>query len=74
AENSTAVTTLVADTDAGESVTYSIAGGADAALFSIDPATGVLIVTWNETFNLYGDSIKDASGRTSPGISTDTNV
>ncbi len=41
-ENQTAVTTVVA-TDANlNPITYSIAGGADAARFSIDPATGVL--------------------------------
>lgn len=41
-EGQTAVTTVVA-TDANlNTVTYSIAGGADAALFTIDPATGVL--------------------------------
>ncbi len=43
-ENSTAVTTVVA-TDAdvpGQTLVYSIAGGADAARFSIDAATGAL--------------------------------
>ena len=41
-ENQTAVTTVVA-TDVNQNpVTYSIAGGADAARFTIDPATGVL--------------------------------
>ncbi|MBL0423054.1 cadherin repeat domain-containing protein, partial [Ramlibacter sp. AW1] len=42
-ENETAVTTVVAkDPDRGDTVTYSITGGADASLFAIDPATGVL--------------------------------
>jgi VCBS repeat-containing protein len=41
-EGQTTVTTVVA-TDANlQTVTFSIAGGADAALFTIDPATGVL--------------------------------
>ncbi len=41
-EGQTLVTTIVA-TDANlQTVIYSIAGGADAALFTIDPATGVL--------------------------------
>ena len=41
-ENQTAVTTVVA-TDVNQNpVTYSIVGGADAARFMIDPATGVL--------------------------------
>ncbi|QIG49920.1 calcium-binding protein [Nordella sp. HKS 07] len=43
AENSTSVTTVVAsDVDAGQTVTYSIAGGDDGALFTIDTSTGAL--------------------------------
>ena len=43
AENSTAVTTVTAtDPDAGATLTYSICGGADAALFAIDSSTGAL--------------------------------
>lgn len=43
AENATTVTTVVAgDVDAGSSVTYSISGGADASLFSINANTGAL--------------------------------
>ncbi|MES2791133.1 MAG: cadherin domain-containing protein, partial [Planctomycetota bacterium] len=48
AENTTAVGTVIA-TDAdlpGQTVTYSITGGADSTLFSIDSATGIL------TFNV----------------------
>lgn len=42
-ENSTAVTTVQAtDLDAGQSLSYSIAGGADAGAFLIDPASGSL--------------------------------
>ncbi len=42
-ENSTAVTTVVAtDADVGQTLAYTITGGADAAQFSIDAATGVL--------------------------------
>jgi len=42
-ENSTAVTTVKAtDPDAGQSISYSIAGGPDAALFSINAVTGAL--------------------------------
>jgi Ca2+-binding RTX toxin-like protein len=42
-ENTTAVATIHAtDADAGQSLVYSIAGGADAGSFAIDPATGVL--------------------------------
>ena len=43
AENTTAVTDVDAiDEDTGASITYSISGGADAALFSIVAGTGVL--------------------------------
>ena len=43
AENGTAVTTVQAsDADAGTTLGYSITGGADAALFAIDAATGAL--------------------------------
>ncbi|WP_313807401.1 cadherin domain-containing protein [Sphingobium sp.] len=42
-ENSTAVTTVTAtDADAGQTIGFSIIGGADAALFSIDAGTGAL--------------------------------
>jgi Ca2+-binding RTX toxin-like protein len=42
-ENQTAITTVTAiDPDVGQTVTYQIVGGADAALFQIDPSTGVL--------------------------------
>src|SRR5262245_65329982 len=43
AENTTAVTTVTAtDPDAATTLTYSIAGGADAALFTINSSTGAL--------------------------------
>ena len=42
-ENSSFVTTVGAsDSDTTNTITYSIVGGADAALFTIDPYTGVL--------------------------------
>lgn len=42
-ENTTTVTTvLAADPDEGQTVTYTIVGGADAALLTMDPATGQL--------------------------------
>jgi hypothetical protein len=41
-ENGTAVTTVQADDPDGSVPTFAIAGGADAALFSIDSATGAL--------------------------------
>ena len=43
AENSTVVTTVTAtDANAGQTLIYSIAGGADAAKFTIDSSTGQL--------------------------------
>ncbi len=42
AENSTAVTTVVASDDLIDTVTYSVTGGADAGKFAIDAATGAL--------------------------------
>ncbi len=43
AENKTVLTTVVSsDVDAGATRTYAISGGADAALFSINAATGAL--------------------------------
>jgi VCBS repeat-containing protein len=43
AESSSTVTTVTgADADAGQSLTYSIAGGADAAQFTINSSTGQL--------------------------------
>ena len=45
AENSTTVTTVTAsDADPGATLAYSIAGGADAAKFSIDATTGALVL------------------------------
>ncbi len=42
AENTTAVTSVTVSDDAGDTQTYSIVGGADAALFGIDSGTGAL--------------------------------
>lgn len=41
-ENSTIATTVVATDADGDELTYSMAGGADVALFTIDGSTGVL--------------------------------
>ncbi|HEX7151336.1 MAG TPA: cadherin domain-containing protein [Thermoanaerobaculia bacterium] len=48
-ENTTAVTTVTTTDPEGNTITYSITGGADAALFSIDSSTGAL------TFNAAPD-------------------
>ena len=37
-----AYTAMAEDADAGDTVSYRLSGGADAALFTIDAATGVV--------------------------------
>ncbi len=57
AENGTAVTTVVGtDADVPTTLTYSITGGADASLFSIDPGTGVLTFVAARDFEASGDA------------------
>ncbi len=56
-ENGTAVTTMVAS----EAVTWSIGGGADAAKFVINTATGVLSFVNAPNFEAPGDSGADNS-------------
>ena len=59
-ENSVAVTTIVAaDPDAGASLTYSITGGPDAALFAVNSTTGVLTFIAAPDFEAPGDSNAD---------------
>ncbi len=61
AENSAAVTTVTA-TDADQPVqtlSFSITGGADAALFSIDASTGVLVFNTAPDFEAPGDANSD---------------
>lgn len=59
-ENTTAVTTVTAiDADGGQSVTFSISGGTDAARFVIDPATGVLAFAVPSNFEAPADSNAD---------------
>ncbi|MES2298714.1 MAG: cadherin domain-containing protein [Pseudomonadota bacterium] len=56
AENTTAVTTVTAsDVDAGATQTYSIVGGADAARFVIDAASGALAFKQAPNFEAPGD-------------------
>jgi hypothetical protein len=77
AENSTAVTTVTAtDVDAGASLAYSISGGADAALFAIDAATGALTFRAAPNFEAPGDAgtnnVYDVVVQVSDGTLTDT--
>ncbi len=56
AENITAVTTVVGDdVDAGTTFSYSIIGGADAARFSINSATGSLVFVTAPDYELPSD-------------------
>ena len=77
AENSTAVTTVTAtDPDAGAAKTYSIAGGADAAKFTINATTGVLSFVSAPNFDTPTDvganNVYDVQVRVSDGVLTDT--
>src|SRR3546814_4798821 len=55
--NLTSVTTVTAmDPDAGAVLAYSIVGGPDRALFSIDPSTGALAFLSPPNYDLPGDA------------------
>ncbi len=72
-ENSTRVAGITAtDADPGQTLTYSMAGGADAALFSIDPESGVLSFVAAPNFEAPRDvganNVYDVVLRVSDGI------
>ena len=72
AENSTAVTTVTAtDANAGQTLTYSIAGGADAAQFTINSSTGALsFVTapnYEAPIDSGGNNVYDVTMQVSDG-------
>jgi Ca2+-binding RTX toxin-like protein len=76
-ENSTVVTTVTAtELDAGQVLTYSISGGADAGLFSIDENTGVLSFISAPNFeaptDAGGNNVYDVVVQVSDGIAVDT--
>jgi VCBS repeat-containing protein len=57
AENTTAVTTVIAtDPDAGTTLVYGIAGGADSGKFTINAATGILSFVSAPNFEAPGDA------------------
>jgi hypothetical protein len=59
-ENQTAVTTVSAfDSDIGDALSYSISGGADAGLFSLNASSGVLTFNASPDFEAPTDSGAD---------------
>ena len=77
AENSTAVTTVTAsDADPGTVFTYSIVGGADQSLFTINETTGVLSFVSAPNFeaptDAGGNNVYDVTVEVSDGSLTDT--
>jgi VCBS repeat-containing protein len=75
-ENETAVGTVTAtDPDASTTLTYSIDGGADAALFDIDPNTGALTFKAAPDFetpaDVGADNVYDVTVKVSDGSLTD---
>ena len=77
AENTTAVMTVTSsDSDAGKTATYSIAGGVDAAKFTIDSVTGALRFVTGPDFESPADAgannSYDVKVQVSNGTLTDT--
>ncbi|MEI4474241.1 beta strand repeat-containing protein, partial [Frigidibacter sp. MR17.24] len=54
-----ALTVTATDPDLGDTITYAISGGADAALFEIDSATGALAFRAAPVFSAPGDADGD---------------
>lgn len=76
-ENTTAVTKVTAtDPDAGATQTYSISGGADAAKFQIDAATGALsfkaVPNFESPADAGGDNVYNVTVSVSDGTLTGT--
>ncbi|MBP7335502.1 Ig-like domain-containing protein [Niveispirillum sp.] len=59
AEGTVTVTTVTATDVEGDSISYSIAGGADGALFTIDATTGVLSFAAAPDFETKADADQD---------------
>jgi Cadherin domain/RTX calcium-binding nonapeptide repeat (4 copies) len=76
AENGTAVATVTASDVDGDAIIYSIAGGADAALFAIDATTGALTFISAPNFeapsDTGADNVYDVTVRASDGTLSDT--
>jgi Ca2+-binding RTX toxin-like protein len=74
AENTTAVTTVFAlDADEGpQAIVYSITGGADASLFSINAETGELVFNAAPDFELLPSALFEVIVQASDGFEVDT--
>ncbi len=74
-ENTTAIATVTSVDPEGDTRTYSIVGGADAALFTINAATGVLTFIGGPDFetpgDAGGDNVYDVTVRASSTGGTD---
>ena len=55
-ENTTAVLTAAATDPDGDAIVWSISGGADQALFTIDAGTGALAFAVAPSYGLPGDA------------------
>ncbi|MBB3142406.1 hypothetical protein FHR96_003295, partial [Halomonas organivorans] len=75
-ENQTAVTTVAADDPDGDALTYSLSGGADSGLFTIDANTGELAFASAPDFETPadddGDGVYDVQVSVSDGSASDT--
>jgi uncharacterized delta-60 repeat protein len=75
-EKTTAVTTVAASDADSQTPTYSIIGGADAALFSINPSTGELAFVTAPSYNAPNDAgldhIYNVTVQASDGALTDS--
>jgi Ca2+-binding RTX toxin-like protein len=77
AENATVVTTITTvDADGGSTLTYSIAGGADAARFTVNASTGALSFVsapdYEQPTDAGGNNVYDVVVQVSDGSITDT--
>lgn len=77
AENTSDILAVIAATDAeNDAITYSVSGGADAALFAIDANTGALTFLGAPDFetplDADGDNIYDVEVSASDGSASDT--
>ncbi|MEP7350572.1 MAG: cadherin domain-containing protein [Sphingorhabdus sp.] len=74
-ENATSVTNVQASDAEGTAPVYSIVGGADAALFTIDPETGALVFNSAPDFEIPtdrgGDGVYDVIVQASDGSDVD---